>query len=485
MGPMKKFDFINFSSVFLIVGALVLADTAQALNLNEYLEQVRRESLGVKGMEQQIEAAALKSREADLYFTPRFFAEARTGYDGKEQFASAITYDRLKTQNYSLGLSQEFSFGLQSKLSYVTDKIEVEGAALPAGTPNSFWSATPTLELSLPLLANGFGRSSRANQEVVLQQNRAEQFSSQAQNQNILVEAEASYWRLAASRETVKVQKRAVTQAQAILDYVTRKARMNLGENADVLQAKAMVEATSFQLQQATNAERASQRLFNTYINRSGEQSLNEELQILDYELLQTIVPPKVRPGDRSDVKAAEAQSLLAKSSSALVAERNKANLDLYGSYALNGRAEEFNEALRNAGRVERDTAYVGVRLNIPLHFSARSDVRAGAVKAEKAAEFNLQQKRFNQDQEWIQLSEQIGEATQSLRLSTNMVKAQKAKLDNERARLRQGRTTTYQVLLFEQDFTQAEASRLQIAAQILTLQAQVKLYQNSPEGEK
>lgn len=482
---MKRFDFINFSSVLLIMGALVLADTAHAMSLNEYLEQVRRESLGVKGTQQQVEASALKAREADLYFIPRLFAEARTGYDGKEQFASAITYDRLKNQNYSLGLSQEFSFGLQSKLSYVADRIEVEGANLPAGTPTSFWSATPTLELSLPLLANGFGRSSRANQDIVLEQNKVEEFSALAQNRGLLVEAEAAYWRLAAARESVTVQKRAVTQAQAILDYVTRKARMNLGENADVLQAKAMVEATSFQLQQATNAERASQRLFNTYLNRSADQVLNENLQTLDYEALQKTSAPPNRPGDRADVKAAEAQTRLAKSSSILTSERNKANLDLYGSYALNGRGEELNEALKNSGRTERDTAFVGVRLNIPLNFSAQADARAGARKAERAAEFNLEQKRFTQDQDWLQLREQIGEFSESLRLTTNMVKAQRAKLDNERARLRQGRTTTYQVLLFEQDFTQSEASRVQIAAQLLNLQAQVKLYQSSPEGEK
>lgn len=480
---MKKSDVLKFSSLTLIFAALLSGNSASALSLNEYLGQVKQESLGYKASDEQAEASALRSREADLIFTPRLFANARFGHDGKEQFASAITYDRLKMQNYSLGVSQDFSFGLQTKLSYALDKTEVEGATLPAGVGNSFWTATPTLELTMPLWANGFGRSARANEELTRQQNVAEQYGAKAQNQGYLVEAEAAYWRLASTQEVVQVQTRALKQAQSILDYVSRKAKMNLGENADVLQAKALVEATTFQLQLAQNQEKSARRSFNTYINKSAEESV-PALDTINYGNLEKVTVPTAKPGDRYDVKAAEAQSRLAKSSSQLVAERNKPNLDLYGSYALNGRDEELNEAMKNAGKTERDTAFVGVRLNIPLNFSATSDAKAGALKAERAAELSYQYKQFTQDQDWTNLTQQLGEAKENLRLATNIVNAQKAKLENERTRLRQGRTTTYQVLLFEQDFSQSEVSRVQAASQILGLQAQIKLYQaSSTEG--
>lgn len=481
---MKKMDMLKVGSFAVIVAALLVGQSASALSLNDYLEQVKQESLGYKSTSEQAEAASLKSREADLFFTPRFFAEARIGHDGKEPFASTITYDRLKLQNYSLGLSQEFSFGLQTKLSYAMDRTEVEGATLPAGVPNSFWNATPTLELSMPLWANGFGRSSRANEDLTRQQNLAERFGADAQTRGFLVEAEAAYWRLASAQEVVQVQAQALKQAQSILDYVSRKAKMNLGENADVLQAKALVEARMFQLQQAQNQERSARRTFNTYINKEAEQTV-VGLENINYAELQKVLVPTAKPGDRYDVKAAEAQSLLAKSSAQLVAERNKPKLDLYGSYALNGRDEEFNEAMKAAGKTERDTAFVGVRLNIPLNLGALSDAKAGALKTQRAADLSYQQKRFTQDQDWTSLTQQLGEAKESLRLATNIVNAQKAKLENERIRLRQGRTTTYQVLLFEQDFSQSEVARVQAAAQILGLQAQIKLYQTSVEGGK
>ncbi|MEN0057354.1 MAG: TolC family protein [Bdellovibrio sp.] len=481
---MTRSDILKLGSFALITAALLLGPPASALSLSEYLQQVKEKSLGYQANSEQSEASRLKSREADLYFTPRLFANARVGHDGKESFASSITYDRLRMQNYSLGVSQEFSFGLQTKLSYAIDKTEVEGATLPAGVASSFWDATPLIELTMPLLGNGFGRTSRANEDVVRQQNRAESLAADAQAQGFLVEAEAAYWKLASSQEVVQVQTRALKQAQSILDYVSKKARMNLGENADVLQAKALVEATTFQLQQALNQEKSAKRSFNTYINQAAE-TQTPVLGGINFADLEKVAVPSTKPGSRYDVMAAEAQARAAQSAATLVAERNKSTVDLYGSYALNGRDEELNEALKNAGRTEKDTAFIGVRVNIPLNILATSDAKAGAAKAQKAAELTYQHKQFVQDQDWNNLVQQLGEAKESLRLATNIVNAQKAKLENERTRLRQGRTTTYQVLLFEQDFSQSEVTRIQSAAQILGLQAQIKLYQNQTSTER
>lgn len=479
---MKKIEILQGSSLLLIFFALLAGNSATAMSLDAYLDKVKQEGLGYKASSEQVEASALKGREADVTFTPRLLVNARLGHDGKEQFASAITYDRLRMQNYSLGVSQEFSFGLQTKLSYALDRTEVEGATLPAGMSNTFWTATPTLELTMPLWGNGFGRTARANRDQTRYSNQAEQYAAEAQLKATLVEAEAAYWRLAAAQEVVLVQTRAGKQAQSILDYVSRKAKMNLGENADVLQAKALVEATTYQLQLAHNQEKAARRNFNTYIHKNADESV-PALDGINFAALDKVSIPATKPGDRYDVKAAEAQAYTAKASAALVGERNKPTLDVYGSYALNGQNAEMNEAIKAAGRTERDTAFVGVRMNIPLNLSAASDAKAGALKAEKVAQLNYEYKQFVQDQDWTNLTQQLGEAKENLRLTTNIVNAQKAKLENERSRLRQGRTTTYQVLLFEQDFSQSEVSRVQAASAILGLQSQIKLYQSSLAG--
>lgn len=485
---MGKFRVFRWNQVILVAVALMCGSRSLAVSLDDYLNQVKQESLGYKASAEQTDSAELKSREADLFFTPRFFADARIGYDGKYPFASTISYDRIRMQSYSLGVSQEFSFGLQSKLSYAVDRLELVNPVFTSGAaftaPQTYWRAAPYLELSMPLWGGGFGRVSQATEELTRQQNVAEKLGSQAQGLGLLVEAEATYWRLSSAREIVQVQSQALKQAQGILDYVSRKARMNLGENADVLQAKALVEARTFQLQQAQNQERAARRAFNVLLNKPAEAPV-ESLQSLQYDSIAKTEVPTAKPGDRFDVQAAAAQSQLARSSAVLVAERNKPKVDLYGSYAIDGFDTNYDSASTKSFSAERDSAFVGVRLNMPLYVSAMGDAKAGALKAQRAAEITYQQKQFVQEQDWTNLVQQLTEAKESLRLATNIVNAQKIKVENERTRLRQGRTTTYQVLLFEQDFSQSEVARVQAAAQILGLQAQIKLYQTSVEGGK
>lgn len=60
---------------------------------------------------------------------------------------------------------------------------------------------------------------------------------------------------------------------------------------------------------------------------------------------------------------------------------------------------------------------------------------------------------------------------------------AQFEKLKYERDRLKQGRTSTYQILLFEQDYINAKLMRVQNASELITLLSQISLYDGKEEG--
>ena len=57
------------------------------------------------------------------------------------------------------------------------------------------------------------------------------------------------------------------------------------------------------------------------------------------------------------------------------------------------------------------------------------------------------------------------------------MEKLQKEKMLNEQDRLKRGRSTTYQTLVFEQDYAQAQALRIRVQTEILAYHNQLKLY--------
>ncbi len=467
--------FISSALLLLVLSS----GSSFALTLDQYLDQVKKQNLSLQSSEQRREGSALLRREADLIFTPKFFLNGQKGYDSRLPNPPFLVFDQVRTQKVSTGISQEFSFGVETRLSYDLIKTEYKGIQFAQGIDNPYWDAIPTIELTVPLWGNAFGTASKARKEVSLQQRTFETKSAEAQARRTLVEAEIAYWRLAAFQESVSVQRRALDAAQNIFDYVTNKKRKNLGEEADVLQARALTESYRLQLEQAQIDERAARRKFNLFLNVDTSVPV-EQLGPMDLTSLANEPVPAARPGDRPDVRASQAQVALANASARLSAEQNKPTLNLYGGYAFFGRDGKQADAISRAGYSDRETAYFGVRFQVPLNVSALSDAREGARLTQQAAELNHRYLVYSQDQEWIDLTQLYKDSQTTLKLTEMMERAQKAKLENERVRLRQGRTTTYQILLFEQDYLASEIARIRAAVQIINLKSQFQLYSSN-----
>jgi outer membrane protein TolC len=461
-----------------VIGSL-MTSVSFAYTKDQYLDQVKNQNMSFRASEQQMKGTALLKREADLFFKPQFFFNAQKGYDSKLLNPPFLVFDQVRSERYNAGISQEFSFGVETRFSYDLVKTEYKGIDFAQGTANPYWDAIPTLELNIPLWGNAFGRTTKARKELTLQQRTFENKNAEAQAKRTLVEAEIAYWRLAAAQESVKIQRKALEAANNILSYVTNKKAKNLGEEADVLQARALMDSYKLQLEQAEIDERAARRKFNLFLNVDANSPV-ASLSPLDYVDLETSPVPTAMPGDRPDVQASKAQVAAARASSQLSAEQNKPTLNLYGGYAFFGRDGHQSKALSRAGWADRESAYFGVKFQMPLNVSAQADAREGARQSETAAELNHRYLSYAQEQDWTDITSLYKDAQTTLKLAKQMEKAQKAKLDNERVRLRQGRTTTYQILLFEQDYLAAEVARIRAANQIISLKSQIKLYSSN-----
>jgi outer membrane protein TolC len=457
------------------------AELAQALTLSEYMDQVRSVNKGVSGVQKQAEASGDKMAEANLIFRPSFFVEGGIHSDGKQSNPALITYDRIEANQYSLGIAQQFSFGLQGKLYYQATQTKYVNSNLTSyGGQSNYFDVNPTLELSMPLWGNGFGRSSQAQQSLIRASNQAEEFASKAQLKAYEIEAENTYWSLVATKETVKTQEKALASAEGILQYLRKKSSMRLGEDNDVLQAEALVASRKLELRKAISEEQTARKNFNTQRNVLSDEA-PETLDPIPYVELKKISLPEKRPSDRYDVLASKAQAEASTASAKLVAERNKPTLDVFGSYAFNGRSyDSANDARSNLYGGDRGSQSIGIRLNVPLDFSSASKARSGAYLSEIAQKEQYDYKQLLQEKDWNLLGQRLQDAKESLDLAEKLVSAQKAKLEKEKIRFKQGRTTTYQVLLFEQDQSQAEVIRTQIASQLLSLRAGVKAYETS-----
>ena len=464
------------------------AHPAFALNLNEYLAQVQSGNRGQIGAEKQAHSAQLKWHEGNFLFVPSFFTEARFASDGQPANPPFLTYNRIDSQYYAAGLSQQFSFGLQGKLYYLLSHTNYVNAPLLTGNTGDFWDTRPVLELSMPLWNNGFGRAVRAQQQSIQDANRIEEYNAKSLFLSSLVDAENAYWGLVVSREILRTQKVALDYANSILDYVRKKARMRLGDDSDILQAEALVAARKLELNRAETEEQVARKGFNAMRGVVSDE-VTELLDLIPYKALEAVAIPQERPGERYDVQAAHSQTSLASANSKIAVERTKPTLELYSTYAMNGRGDSTSNAISNLSGADRSTKVIGIRFNVPLDLSAANKVRSGALIAEEAQRDQYEQKRVLQDRDWNALVQRLKDSKGALLLADELVRAQTKKLSSEQKRLKNGRTTTYQVLLFEQDRSQAELSRAQLAQQALDLRSRLKLYQtqntDSPDKGK
>jgi outer membrane protein TolC len=147
---------------------------------------------------------------------------------------------------------------------------------------------------------------------------------------------------------------------------------------------------------------------------------------------------------------------------------------------ALNGRDANLPPAMRQSLTTDRETAAVGVRFSLSLDLSSAAANRAGWARERAAAELGHERKVFEEEQEWTELAQRIGDSRQRVRLAQAIEAAQEAKLSRERQRLENGRSTTYQVLLFQQEYAQARIARLRTELELLSAAAQMKLFGGS-----
>jgi outer membrane protein TolC len=457
--------------------------SAAGLSLNDYLEQVKAQNHQALGFKETSSAAILRSDEGDLAVVPQIFASAQWQADAKLPSIPLLDYDRLDTYVYNVGISETTRFGLQAKLSYnvqytsyVNPSLVLGGGpSALAGFSTTFYDTTPILQLTQSLWSNGFGKSTEAQITAARAQALAEGHLSNYQFTSVLVQAETAYWQLALARQTVEVEKGALDRAKKILDYNTKRAQVGLADKSDAIQAQANYELRALELQSALDSARTSALSFN--IERENPTDVvAEDLKDVAWDKLENEALP-ARADFREDVKAALEQEKASEANAEISLQKDLPTFDIVASAALNGRADTIGDGLGDPFAAHRPTESIGFRFSAPLDISLIQRSRRGWEKEKEGLRLSYEQKVFEQEQNWKDLVEKVAEARKRLGLARQVEEIQRSKLENEKQRLRSGRSTTYQVLLFEQDFDSAQLNRIRAQADIVTTIAQMKLF--------
>jgi outer membrane protein TolC len=465
---------LSFSFCLVFVSSLTSRAFAQTVNLSlsNYLNQVKKCNEGLQGSVMIATGALQRAGEGRLLTTPKFFAEGQYLKNRYDPNWSPIAGNSNTLQSYQVGVSQTTPYGVQGKLYYNYQHQTINGIS-PLINSSQATATSPVLELTVPLARNWAGRETRASAQLITQQAYLTQYLEGYKIKMLIAQAESAYWRLAITRNIVGIQRDSLKRAQKIEQWVQKRAGLRLAEEADTLQAKAAVMAKELDIQVAMNDEKLSARNFNT-LRGSNQDNVYEQLCSYSKD---------VRPslpayfGPREDVKASEAQEKIAIANAQLGIEKNKPDVDLYASYALNGNNPSSNAAVSQSFSLDYPSTAVGLRLSMPLDFWRLAKIRKGYTKEIKGATCQYKQKRFEDKRLWEDLVVKLKNVSERFELASQLEKIQLLKLQAERTRLSNGKTTTYQVLIFEQDYANSQISRLALQDEMLGLISQLKTF--------
>lgn len=468
--PMKLplFRSITALLAFFFVFAGQSGQAAGVLTLEEYLQQIQQKNGGFQSARASSAGGLARSHEGSLVLSPTLFSEVRLSRDDSYNLINP-GFTGVINNYYTVGIRQQTSFGLSGTLSYDLNYYSAPRANLHEQIGH------PQIQLTQSLWRNGFGSEAQAGLALAESSALASHFGQSYAAKNILADAETVYWRLSLARENVLVQKDAVERAQRTYDYQARRARLHLTDDSDSLQASAAFETRKLLLQSATDEERSAQRAFN-FARGAAVETVAEEVSPLDIELVTQLTPPK-REGVRDDVKAAEQTARSTAANAQLGIDRDSPTLDIYGSYALSGYGSGVGTAIGDSFKSDYPTKAIGVRFSTPLAVGAGSGARRGWILEREAADVSYQRKLLEQEYDWNDLNQRFTDAQRSLKLARSIEVAQGKKLNYERGRLTRGRTTTLQVLIFEQDLASAQFARMQSEAAVLQILARMKTF--------
>lgn len=462
---------------YLFLAALTVAFSAQAevYTLQNFLQDVEGGHEAVKGAELLAEGGKLREAEAKLVFSPQALGLYQITDDRRETNAPAIMGNRTVTKIYSLGVGQQTSFGLSGKAAYNFNHVIVYNAS-PAFFPvPNFYLGGPSLELTQSLWRNFLGREVRAQSKLLYGQAKISQHVQNYKRKMLLLEAESTYWRLALARQNILVSEESFGLAKKIRDWAQKRAGLQLGDRGDFLQAQSAVQLRELEIRAGQNELRAAARAFNLARGRDSEEVPEELARLDDKAVTQNM--RTLAEVNREDLEAARVEYELAQTGHALSLEQNRPTFEAFWNYSRNGRDQFRDDAISESLHSHYPNTTYGLRLQAPLDYFSLKTARAGHVAEEQGALLNYQRKKVEVEKEWEELGHKKRDAEERLTLLSNMEKTQREKLSFERDKHNRGRTTTYQVLLFEQDYTSTVQNRIRAQAELVGVLAKMNTF--------
>jgi len=469
-------------AMLLALAAPVAAAEPVELSLDNFLSQVSEKSPALEAARQSRKGLQLKPLEIAMIYSPLFNA----GYsftDSQAEPTSLTSPDRTKFTNWQLGLTKKWFTGTTTILSYGMNNTRLYFPAFPPAMavfssflpPSDSFDAKPTLTVSQSLLRDFMGGITDTGIAKVQHAAKAGERMTAYGEQAAMLQAEMAYWSLALARATVEFKKKSLERTTKLKDWTERRVKLNLADQADLLQTDAALRLRTLDLQMSEEDAESAARKFNLARGQEGTE-VAETLPEMGPRIASLEKMPE-QTGERLDVQAARESLISAEAAADETFYRSLPDLSVFGSITENGHDTSASGAHSKAMQGDWPAWTVGATLTAPLDLFTLAKVRQGYNSDFAGAKASFKKTDMEATQDWEALKNKWAHVKARLELARDVVKLQEERMIGEQKRLENGRILTFQYLSAQDDFDSAQLTYLRLGLEKISVEAQARMY--------
>ncbi len=424
------------------------------LSLREAVELALQNNLNLKLQKESTDIAAGSVEIAQSRFDRQLSAEI--GADS-QQYTPLYDGDasQIDTGSLSATFSKRFTTGTEMDLSWDNSRYDSDASGL---TLNPSYGNSLTLSILQPLL-RGWGREIQTGETQAARKILASatfQVSSQAAD--LAAQVKTGYWNLVFAWQDIGVKKLSLTLAKKLLAETREKIKAGALAEVDLYQPLSEVALREEDLIAGQRAIGAAEDELKLLINSNDWFSSfipTDKPQPAPVTLDPQAILTKAL-ANRPDLKSAELAIEAARIREKIARDNLRPRLDLVGRLGYGGTDSGYDTALDAAVDDPNTHWQVGVSLTVPLDNSAARGSLRQARANHNIATTSAQLLR-------LEIKKSVRTTVRDIRLAIKAMEATRRttlatlkRLEAEQAKFKAGRSTTLDVLIAQQAYSQA-----------------------------
>jgi len=453
-----RYSLYPFAALTLLctfaTSGLAVEEQLREISLQSAVEQALANNLNLKLQKQDVQIAAGEAYGAQGRFDVLFSADG--GAQNKE--LTPLVPGSAEQENsgvWNAKAEKLFTTGTAVSLGWNNNSYDSDAQILAF---NPSYNSGLLLGLIQPLL-QGFGsKAQTADLRAAEKQLAAATHEVDSQAANLAALVKRAYWTLVFAWQDIKVQELSLTLAQKLLDETEEKINAGKLARVEIYQPQSEVAKREERLISAERAIGVAEDELKLLLNSEDWLSSYKPVDQppTDPVELDLVVILKNALQNRPDIKAADLNIDAARIQEESATDKLRPNFALVGGVGLTGTDESYNDSLNNSLNDPNNLWQIGLTFSMPLqNLTAKGNVQKASAlhnKARTSAQLLRQQikKTVRTTVRDVELAIKAVEATRKTSLATLK------RLEAEQIKFESGRSTTLDVLISQDAYSQA-----------------------------